>query len=41
MVKDYGDGRKLYADPMDYLDSMKASARADEIYAPATEELVA
>ena len=40
MRNDYANGRLLYADPMDYLDRMKTSERADIIYAPETEDKI-
>ena len=41
MRNDYANGRLLYADPMEFLDRMKTTARADVIYAPDTEAAVA
>jgi len=40
MRNDYLKGRLLYADPYDYLDRMKSSRRADEIYKPENEAAV-
>jgi len=40
MRNDYLKGRLLYADPYDYLDRMKSSRRADEIYKPENQEAI-